>query len=102
MIYFFLDNSIDINELPSAAETTSFCWSPKGKQIAVGCKSGKITQYKPDLKAVKVIGAPPLQGPHSLISLQWISNYQFLGKHLVTLTFKITVNLNVTRRLSTC
>ncbi|KAG5897453.1 hypothetical protein JTB14_002714 [Gonioctena quinquepunctata] len=78
-VYELKDNSIDINELPSAAETTSFCWSPKGKQIAVGSKNGKITQYKPDLKAVKVINEPQLGGPHSLISLQWVSNYQFIG-----------------------
>ncbi|KAJ8969944.1 hypothetical protein NQ317_012933, partial [Molorchus minor] len=71
--------SIGISELPAAAEATSFCWSPKGKQIAVGSKNCKITQYKPDLKAVKVINEPPLSRPHSLISLQWVSNYQFIG-----------------------
>nr|XP_023012697.1 nuclear pore complex protein Nup214 [Leptinotarsa decemlineata] len=78
-VYELKGNAIDINELPTAAETTCFCWSPKGKQIAVGSKNGKITQYKPDLKAVKVINEPPLGSPHSLISLQWVSNYQFIG-----------------------
>lgn len=72
-------NSVKPNELPAAAGACCFCWSPKGKQIAVGSKDGKITQYKPDLKAVKVINAPPLQGVNSLISLQWVSNYQFIG-----------------------
>jgi nuclear pore complex protein Nup214 len=65
--------------LPAVAGATCFCWSPKGKQIAVGSRDGKITQYKPDLKAVKVINAPPLKEPHSLQSLQWVSNYQFIG-----------------------
>ncbi|CAG9813932.1 unnamed protein product [Phaedon cochleariae] len=78
-VYEIKGSSVDINELPPAAQTSSFCWSPKGKQIAVGSKNGKITQYKPDLKAVKVINEPPLQKPHSLISLQWVSNYQFVG-----------------------
>ncbi|KAJ8958878.1 hypothetical protein NQ318_019645 [Aromia moschata] len=78
-IYEIKDTSISINELPKAAEATSFCWSPKGKQIAVGSKNGKITQYKPDLQAVKLVHEPPLGAPHSLISLQWVSNYQFIG-----------------------
>ncbi|EFA04104.2 nuclear pore complex protein Nup214 [Tribolium castaneum] len=78
-IYEIKSSGIDINELPAAAGATSFCWSPKGKQIAVGSRDGKITQYKPDLKAVKVINAPPFKEPHSLLSLQWVSNYQFIG-----------------------
>ncbi|RZC32550.1 nuclear pore complex protein Nup214, partial [Asbolus verrucosus] len=78
-IYEIKNSSIDINELPAAAAVTCFCWSPKGKQIAVGSRDGKITQYKPDLKAVKVISAPLLKEPHSLISLQWVSNYQYIG-----------------------
>lgn len=76
---FFAGVSVEINEIPQAAEVSSFCWSPKGKQIAVGSKKGTITQYKPDLKAVRMINAPPLDAPSSLISLQWISNYQFIG-----------------------
>lgn len=55
------------------------CWSPKGKQIAVGSHNGNITQYKPDLKAVKVVNAPTLEEPYSTIALQWISNYQFIA-----------------------
>lgn len=78
-VYELKGESVDINELPSAAGATCFCWSPKGKQIAVGSRDGKITQYKPDLKAVKVIGEPKFGNPHSLISLQWVSNYQFIG-----------------------
>lgn len=78
-VYELKGESVDINELPAAAGATCFCWSPKGKQIAVGSKDGKITQYKPDLKAVKAIGEPKLEGPHTIINLQWVSNYQFIG-----------------------
>ncbi|XP_018561339.1 nuclear pore complex protein Nup214 [Anoplophora glabripennis] len=78
-VYEIKGVSININELPAASEATCFCWSPKGKQIAVGSRNSRITQYKPDLKAVKVVNQPPLEGAHSLISLQWVSNYQFIG-----------------------
>lgn len=77
--YDLKDNTVEINELPATSRSTSFCWSPKGKQLAVGSRNGHITQFKPDLKAVKVINAPTFEVPHSLISLCWISNYQFIG-----------------------
>ncbi|KAL3283257.1 hypothetical protein HHI36_006405 [Cryptolaemus montrouzieri] len=78
-IYELKDKSVDVHRLPAESNASCFCWSPKGKQIAVGSKDGKLTHYKPDLKAVKVINAPPFEKPHSIISLQWISNYQFIG-----------------------
>lgn len=74
---------MEINELPPNVGATCMCWSPKGKQIAVGSHDGKITQFKPDLKAVKVTNAPKLEGSCSLIALQWISNYQFIGVYYV-------------------
>lgn len=55
------------------------CWSPKGKQLAVGSLDGKITQYKPDLKPVKSIKAPQLDGGYTVLALQWVSSYQFIG-----------------------
>lgn len=88
-INFFIGVSVEINEIPAAAEASTFSWSPKGKQIAVGSKKGTITQYKPDLKAVRMINAPPLGEPVSLISLQWISNYQFIGLLYLCLGFFI-------------
>ncbi|VEN45359.1 unnamed protein product, partial [Callosobruchus maculatus] len=78
-VYEIKDNIIDVNEIPPAAEACCFCWSPKGKRIAVGSRNGKITQYKPDLKPVAVINPPPLDASHSLISLQWVASYQFIG-----------------------
>ncbi|KAJ8926734.1 hypothetical protein NQ314_020851 [Rhamnusium bicolor] len=58
-IYEIRGTSIDINELPSAAKQLAF----------VGVLKENI----------KVINEPPLSGSHSLISLQWVSNYQFIG-----------------------
>lgn len=72
-----------ISELPAMCGVTCMCWSPKGKQIAVGDKTGKITQYKPDLKAAKVINPPQLNGSPTIIALQWISNYQFVGVYTI-------------------
>ncbi|KRT80585.1 hypothetical protein AMK59_5498, partial [Oryctes borbonicus] len=54
------------------------CWSPKGKQLAIGSKDSKITQYKPDLKIAKVVDCPVLDGLQYPVALQWISNYQFV------------------------
>ncbi|XP_045472891.1 nuclear pore complex protein Nup214 [Harmonia axyridis] len=78
-IYELKDKSFDVKKLPAESKASCFCWSPKGKQIAVGSQDGKIIHYKPDLKAVKSIDAPPFDKPHSVLSLQWISNYQFVG-----------------------
>lgn len=78
-LYEFKNGALNINELPAAAGATCFCWSPKGKQVAVGSRDGKITQYKPDLKAARVINGPSLQDSPPIISLKWVSNFQFLG-----------------------
>lgn len=75
---------IEIHELPTTSGATCMCWSPKGKQIAVGSQDGKITQYKPDLKAVKAINAPALGSPVSVLALQWVSNYQFVAVYLLS------------------
>lgn len=78
-IYEIKNSGVDINELPSASGAACFSWSPKGKQIAVGSRDGQITQYRPDLKAVKVIRAPPSKESYKLLALQWVSTYQFIG-----------------------
>lgn len=79
VLYEFKGTGIEIKEIPPEAGITCMCWSPKGKQIAVGSQDGKITQYKPDLKAVKSINAPSFESPASVLALQWISNYQFIA-----------------------
>lgn len=56
-------------------------WSPKGKQIVVGCKNGNIVQFKPDLKVARTISGPnPYIG--EVVSILWISNYQFCAAYL--------------------
>nr|XP_012231710.1 PREDICTED: nuclear pore complex protein Nup214 [Linepithema humile] len=57
-------------------------WSPKGKQIAVGCRNGDIVQLRPDtLKVARTIAGPsPFIG--EIISLLWISNYQFCAAYV--------------------
>lgn len=79
MVAFELKTSgVDISTLPPATQATCFCWSPKGKQLVVGCEAGTLTQYKPDLKAVKTFSPPNLgSGTVAVVSVLWLSNYQF-------------------------
>lgn len=99
-LYNIQETSVDISELPVAAAARydlysvkfhiflkkyifyrCFCWSPKGKQLVVGGANGSLTQYKPDLKAVKSIQTPPLngKGPFTVVNVFWLTNYQFLA-----------------------
>lgn len=78
-LYDLKDSKLELIELPSMCCATCMCWSPKGKQIAIGDKTGKITQYKPDLKPAKLINPPQFSTPMNIIALHWISNYQFIG-----------------------
>lgn len=73
------ESGIEINELQKSVGATCMCWSPKGKQLAVGSQDGKIIQYKPDLKITREIDGPPFQETQFPIALQWISNYQFIA-----------------------
>lgn len=61
--------------------TRCVCWSPKGKQIVVGDYNGFLTQYLPELKAVKKVPPPTGLFPKActLCSVKWISNFQFIG-----------------------
>lgn len=53
-------------------------WSPKGKQIIIGSSNGCLTQYKPELKAVKQFSPPTdVAGNVKPIKVKWISNFQF-------------------------
>lgn len=55
-------------------------WSPKGKQIVVGCQNGNIIQLKPELKPARVITGPnPNMG--RVIAILWISNFQFCAAY---------------------
>ncbi|XP_078045494.1 nuclear pore complex protein Nup214 [Augochlora pura] len=62
-------------------DALSAAWSPKGKQIVIGCKNGNIVQLKPDLKVARMIPGPnPYIG--EVVSILWISNYQFCAAYL--------------------
>jgi len=44
----------------------------------VGSEGGTLTQYKPDLKAVKNLSPPHLgSGSVAVVNVLWLSNYQF-------------------------
>ena len=60
---------------------SAISWSMKGKQLAVGQNDGKITQYKPELKAVKMVPPPDIfpNTPHKVTALLWVANFQFIA-----------------------
>ena len=74
--------AIELKALEKFNDINASCaaWSPKGKQIVVGCKNGNIVQFKPDLKIARTIFGPnPYIG--EVVSILWISNYQFCATY---------------------
>ncbi|XP_025202732.1 nuclear pore complex protein Nup214-like isoform X1 [Melanaphis sacchari] len=64
--------------LPPQSSTLCLSWSPKGKQIIIGSSNGSLTQYKPELKAMKQYLPPTdVTGNVKPIKIKWISNFQF-------------------------
>ncbi|XP_076755407.1 nuclear pore complex protein Nup214 [Xylocopa sonorina] len=77
------EKTIELKALEKFNNLDALCaaWSPKGKQIVVGCKNGSIVQFKPDLKIARTIPGPnPYIG--GVVSILWISNYQFCAAYL--------------------
>lgn len=78
-VYEFSNTSVNISTA-SDANATCLCWSPKGKQVVIGSSKGTLSQYKPDLKIVKTFQQPNYcSNPLSVISVQWLSSFQFLA-----------------------
>ncbi|XP_022170924.1 nuclear pore complex protein Nup214-like [Myzus persicae] len=68
----------NVVSLPPQSSTLCLSWSPKGKQIIIGSSNGSLTQYKPELKAMKQYLPPTdVTGNVKPIKIKWISNFQF-------------------------
>ncbi|XP_052826004.1 nuclear pore complex protein Nup214 isoform X2 [Octopus bimaculoides] len=61
------------------------CWSPKGKQLVVGTKTGELKQYQPQLTITK--NWPPPNnlgdGQHEVFDVVWVATYMFIAAYQI-------------------
>ncbi|CAI6366283.1 unnamed protein product [Macrosiphum euphorbiae] len=85
----------NVVSLPPQSSTLCLSWSPKGKQIIIGSSNGSLTQYKPELKAMKQYLPPTdVTGNVKPIKIKWISNFQFAVFMILWIT-QIILNLYI-------
>jgi nuclear pore complex protein Nup214 len=61
---------------------STVCWSPKGKQLAVGLRDGTVVQLKPSSQGFEVKKSIPCPDvfngePQQVTDLYWLSTFQF-------------------------